>query len=214
MIAMLLLAAATPNELLEEITRLHNRGAVAAAEPLDPAVVAAINTAPARFPGMNPALFRDTDKIVWPKALLELAPAEDVADARRRVEKYLRAARAEMRAGPVTATSRERLAQAGKDLDRWLSRRVAEMSSTEYARAKQFVELVAAAAALAEAPDAAEYLPGGRQAARGKDAAELSRGLTERGLRIVGPRPGDESHYEKLTRALEKYRNALRVAAP
>lgn len=203
-----------PTELLEEIARLHAKGATATVEPFKSGVVALLNTAPADMPTANPALLRDVKVIAWPKALRELAPAEDVADARRRAEKYLRAAAAELAAGPVAKVTRERLAEAARDLDKWLGRRVSEYSAREYAESKEYVGLLAAAATLCELPHAKEFLPGGTQAARGDTPSHLTRSLTERRLRLVGPRPGDESAYAEVRKALETYRNALRVASP
>ena len=95
-----------------------------------------------------------------------------------------------------------------------LTKRVTELPAAEYTAAKRYLRLLEGAAEALKLPGAKEYLPGGKSAARGADAAELAGGLIDRKLRFAPAAPGDEPAYAAAAAALERYRNALRVAAP
>src|SRR5262245_37741796 len=55
------------NALVDEIARLHAKGAFAPPEQLNPDVVAKLNTAPKKLSDANPAFLRVADKLVWPR---------------------------------------------------------------------------------------------------------------------------------------------------
>lgn len=204
---------ATLNDLLVDIIALQAKGVVAISDPIDESTRRHLNLRPEKSPDANPALFR-VDQLEWVPCLVKLEPTEPTADARRRIVKFLNRGKAEAKAGFVNAATFAELTSAIRELDEWLTKRIADVPGAEYSAAKRQMKLLQGAAETLKLGDAKEYLAGGANVAASDDVAALAYAMRTQKLRFAAAAPGGEKAYEGLKPKLEKYLTALRVAAP
>jgi hypothetical protein len=154
-------------------------------------------------------LLRDEGKLVFPPAVKDLQPAEETAQMLKRLDTLARDAYAQASTGRVDADMLKKMAEISTTLNERLTKLVNDTPFPQYSDGKRFLRQLDDAIAVLSQPDAGEYLPNGKNAARGKNAADLVKYMAERGLRFAPATAGDEDAYKSVHRALANYHKAL-----
>lgn len=190
------------NDLLKDLQKLQGQGGYASTMPLDQNVLKHINVTNGTTEGGNTKLIRE-GKTKWPLAL----KASSFESQRKQIDKLLPEAIQQAKGGEVDDDTLTSLIGAIKKLDKNLRSQVADISSTDYVRAKRYVSELESATKVLQDPNVANYF--GKWAARGNDVSELVKHMTDNGLQFAPAGNGDQSFYTSLHRAMATYDVAL-----
>jgi hypothetical protein len=157
---------------------------------------------------VSSGLLRDEGKLTFPQAVRALAPADQTAAELRTLDSLARDAYAQATAGRVDGDLLKKMQEISTSLNDRLTKVVNETQFGQYSEGKRFLRALDDAIAALRQTDAAEFLPGGKNVARGKDVAALVKYMDERGLRFAPANPGDVDAYKIMHRALADYHKA------
>jgi hypothetical protein len=190
------------NDLLTDLQKLQASAGYADSAPLDQSILKHINVNTGTTEGGNTRLLRE-GKIQWPLALKE----SDFAADRKRIEKLLPDAIQQAKAGEVDGDTLDSLVSAVKKLSNHLRSKIADISSTDYVRAKRYVTELENATKVLQDPNVANYY--GKWTARGNTVGELVKNMTDNGLKFAPAGTGDQAAYTSLHRIMANYDVAL-----
>lgn len=190
------------NDLLKDLQKLQSHGAYAPTSPLDQSMLKHINVTNGTTEGGNTKLVRE-GKTKWPLALRDKSFDKQRGD----IDKLLPEAIQQAKGGEVDEDTLTSLIGAIKKLDKNLRSQVADISSTDYVRAKRYVSELESATKVLQDPNVANYF--GKWSARGNDVAELVKHMTDNGLQFAPAGQGDQSFYTALHRSMATYDVAL-----
>ena len=191
------------NDLLKDLQKLQGQGGYATTMPLDQKMLKHINVTNGTTEGGNTKLIRE-GKTKWPLAL----KASSFEGQRAQIDKLLPEAIQPAKGGEVDDDTLTSLIGAIKKLDKNLRSQVADISSTDYVRAKRYVTELESATKVLQDPNVANYF--GKWSAQGNDVAELVRNMTANGLRFAPAGQGDQAAYTSLHRSMATYDVAYR----
>ena len=154
-------------------------------------------------------LLRDEGRLTFPPALRDLQPAEETAEMLKKLDVLSREAYAQASTGRVDADVVKKMQEISAALNDRLSRVVNDTPFPQYSDGKRFLRSLDDSIAVLRQPDAGDFLPNGKNTAKGKNAAELVKYMGERGLRFAPATAGDEDAYRAVHRALTNYHKAL-----
>jgi hypothetical protein len=194
------------NSILNAIEKITVKKDVPAV-PINDELLRNVNVTKAGAAG-NLGLLKDEGKLTWPRGIDALAPAEEIAEAKKTIDARAKEAYRQATTGRVDPELLKDMEKLSKQINDRLSASVGSMGFSEYSDAKRFLKNLDDAIAVMQQPDAGDLLPGGRNAAKGKSAQELVKHMTDRGLRFA-PSVGGDSSYLMLHRALVQYYNAI-----
>jgi hypothetical protein len=158
-------------------------------------------------------LLRDEGKLAFPPAVLTLAPADQTAAQLKTLDSLARDAYAQATAGRVDGDMLKKMQEISTSLNDRLTKVVNETQFGQYSEGKRFLRALDDAIAVLQQPDAGDFLPSGKNVAKGKDVAALVKYMADRGLRFAPANSGDEDAYKVLHRALVNYHRAASQVA-
>jgi hypothetical protein len=191
------------NDLLKDLQKLQNSaGAYAPTTPIDPATLKHINVTNGTTEGGNTKLLRE-GKTKWPLAL----KSSSFEKQRQKIDKLLPEAIQQAKGGEVDDETLTSLIATVKAMDKNLRSQVADISSTDYVRAKRYITELESATKVLQDPNVANYF--GKWSARGNSVAELVKHMTDNGLQFAPAGQGDQAAYTSLHRSMATYDVAL-----
>jgi hypothetical protein len=159
-------------------------------------------------------LLRDEGKLTFPPAVLTLGPADQTAAQLKTLDSLARDAYAQATAGRVDGDMLKKMQEISNSINDRLTKTVNETPFGQYSEGKRFLRSLDDAIAALQQPDAGDFLPSGKNVAKGKDVAALVKYMADRGLRFAPANNGDEDAYKVLHRALVNYhKSASQVAS-
>jgi hypothetical protein len=190
------------NIILTDLQDLEGRGVQGSAIPLEADLLTKINVYPAKGPS-NIGLLKDKS-LAWPVGLRILPPALETKPLRDRIDKLLAEAKEQSVKGRVKADLVADLRDNLAKLRKFFSKRIDDMTFTQYAESKRFLSDLDAALQVLEQTDAADYL-NGKYVAKGRTVRELVQYMKDSGLRFGAASSGDEAAYNALYQAMATY---------
>jgi hypothetical protein len=187
------------NDLLRAIQDGHSHGLTGPTVMLSTDVVQHINLSTGVTYGST-GLLRDGGKLKWPFILRQ----SQFADPRAKIEGQVQQAVKQAQTGEVDVGLLEDLGASLKLMEQTVDARVLDITPTQYVQAMRYVRELKDAYKVLQQPDVAKYF---RPAwlAQGQTVAELTRQMTQQGLRFAPAVSGDETYYTSLHRSMVDY---------
>jgi hypothetical protein len=158
----------------------------------------------------NIGMLKDNGTLAWPKSLKE--PVFD--EQRNRLSRNLRRAVADLKGkGPVEPALLNDIKNDLKALDAKLGDSAAELSASQYIKAKRYLNQLAPAVKALSDPKVGNYF-NNTWNARGKNVAELVANMSREGLVFAAAAPGEEAAYNALYQALRSFEASVRGTHP
>ncbi|GIW80650.1 MAG: hypothetical protein KatS3mg105_2457 [Gemmatales bacterium] len=189
------------NDLLLDLQRLEGRVAYAPSVVIDQEILKHINVNTGRMSG-SIGVF-DDEKLVWPLVLA----TKTYEPERKKIESLVPMAVSQAKAGAVQAETLIELNDAIKKMTDKLRENIASTPSTDYIRAKRYLNQLKEGADALQDPNVSKLFNQWRP--KGDTVAELVRDMTNKGLRFAPATTGDEPYYTALHRAMANYDIAL-----
>jgi len=201
------LDATALNTLLREVQKQQAAGRKGPNVPLDENTLRGVNLASGDTRG-NVGLLKDGGKLRWPSAL----EGPEFADARKTISQLMAHAVQEVTFNhPVEPETLKDLRAALANMTQALRNNVGEMSTTDYISGQRYLTQLGQAITALSDPKVSNYF-NKNWTARGKNAAELVKFMTDNGLVFAPAVSGDENAYRAMYDALAAYDAGMAVA--
>lgn len=187
------------NDLLLAIQQQQAQGRRGPTIPLDEETLKSINVTTGANTG-SLGVLRDNGRLHWP---LELTRS-DYEQERRRLDDLAAKAYRQATDGTVDPNVLQEMNNAIDSLQTRLRRSVADVSPSDYMKARRYLSDLDSAVRVLEDPNASKYA-NRKLAAKGGTVSDLVSEMTNQGLRFAPAVAGDEGAYVALHRALASY---------
>jgi hypothetical protein len=187
------------NQLLGAIQQQESRNVRGPTIPVLPETARHINVSSGATTG-SIGLLRDGGKLTWPAVLQR--PVFD--EPRKRLDDLAVRAYDQARSGPPPADTIDGMTEAVNQLSEEVSRQIANLTPTDFGRARSFLREIESTIRMLQDPNVANYVTR-KWAVTGSTVGEVVDNMTSQGLKFGPASKGDEAAYNAMFRGLVAY---------
>jgi hypothetical protein len=189
------------NQLLTAIQQQAAQNVRGPTIPVAPDVVNRINVSSGTATGTGTiGMLRDGGTLTWPAVLQR--PAFD--EQRKRLDDLAARAYEEAKSGPAKGETVDGMTEVANQLTSEISRQIANLTPTDFSRARSFVRELESTINMLQNPNVANYVTR-KWAAKGSTIGEVVDNMTAQGLRFAAATRGDEGAYNAMYNGMAAY---------